>query len=384
MLSEVYRPRYCSLPVHHQEDDRVSTELRLPQIEAPNHDCTIILGAPPNTKDRTEVPLTDSFMALEVLRICGLISESRNTNLASHMLERNIQCVNISKFQSQESPESPAFLPTFWRFPLNVRCHKSTCGALHALSQRKFETMVVRLQGHGFDSCDPVRVSDSSIFQYTYYFIFHNTIYPEFDPHILTMVSAGDILENDTGLPHQLFFPSPISPKTSNPSFLKIPSAPTFSPTFRSPNSLWKESFPSATLPYANDFQIQVSVNAGHLIANSTSIRDAQTDTCILEYIGQRPEGERFYADRIILAEKAEIPTPIVEKSKRETFYVYRKGNKGVLFDKICTYLDVSGVLEYGEVVENEGKTDSIYGVWPKPLQRRVIIRKGWKYILET
>ncbi|KAH6192157.1 hypothetical protein HBI53_212550 [Parastagonospora nodorum] len=374
MLSEVCRPRSCSLPVHHQEVDRVSTELRLPQIEAPNHDCTFILGALPKTKDKSEVPLTDSFIALEVLRICGFISGSRKTYLASHMLERNTQCVNISKFQSQESPESPVFLPTFWRFPLNVRCHKSTCGALHALSQRKFETMV---------SAGDILENDTG-FRWAAngkYLLFKETQSANLHPSLKL---------TNTGLPHQLFFPSPISPKTSNPSFLKIPSAPTFSPTFRSPqwsfppNSLWKESFPSATLPYANDFQIQVSVNAGHLIANSTSIRDAQTDTCILEYIGQRPEGERFYADRIILAEKAEIPTPIVEKSKRETFYVYLKGNKGVLFDKICTNLDVSGVVEYGEVVENEGKTDSIYGVWPKPLQRRVIIRKGWKYILET
>ncbi|KAH5139178.1 hypothetical protein HBH70_101730 [Parastagonospora nodorum] len=314
-------------------------------------------------------------MALEVLRICGLISESRNTTLLR-------TCSNETSNVSTYPSSNPKRALRAQHFCQHSGASRSTYAATKAHAAPSTHCRSANLK--------PWLVSDSSIFQYTNYFIFHNTIYPEFDPHILTMVSAGYILENNTGLPHQLFFPSPISPKTSNPSFLKIPSAPTFSPTFRSPqwsfppNSLWKESFPSATLPYANDFQIQVSVNAGHLIANSTSIRDAQTDTCILEYIGQRPEGERFYADRIILAEKAEIPTPIVEKSKRETFYVYRKGNKGVLFDKICTYLDVSGVLEYGEVVENEGKTDSIYGVWPKPLQRRVIIRKGWKYILET
>jgi hypothetical protein len=289
------------------------------------------------------------------------------------MIERNAQYVNISKVQSKEIPEVPAFLPKFWRFPLNLRYHKNTCGALYALSQLKFETMV---------SSGYILENDTG-FRWTAngkYLLFKETQSANLHP--------SPRLTN-TGLPHQLFFPSPRSPKTSSPSFLKIPSAPTLSPTFRSPqwsfppNSLWKESLPSATLVYANDFQIQVSVNAGYLFADATCIRDARTDTCILEYVGQRPAGERLYTDRIILAEKAEIPTPTVEKSKRETFYVYHKGNKSVPFDKICTNLDVSGVMECGEVVENEGKTDSIYGVWPQPVQRRVIIRKGRKYVVD-
>lgn len=65
-----------------------------------------------------------------------------------------------------------------------------------------------------------------------------------------------------------------------------------------------------------------------------------------------------------------------MERGERDAFYDYREGNKGVLFDRICANLDASGVLEYGKVVDNEGKTASIYGVWPKPVQRRVIIRK--------
>jgi hypothetical protein len=234
------------------------------------------------------------------------------------------------------------------------------------------------------------------------------------------MVSAGYILENDKGfrwtandryllfkdtalaihpssppltntsLSHQLFSQSPTRLQTRLRTTPQISQAPTFSPTFRfpqwsfPPNSLWKESFPSAILQYANNFQIECSVNAGYLLADATSIRNAHSNACILEYAGQRPDGERLHAGRVFLAEKTEVPTPIVERRGREAFYGYREGNKGVLFDKTCANLDASGVVEYGQVADNEGKTDLIYGVWPKTLQRRVIMRKGRKYILEN
>lgn len=318
-----------------------------------------------------------SITKLDALRISDLISQPRKVALDAFALkarkERKIGPKASSTDLSPWIPDSTAdmrFLPQSWRFPPDVRYRKSTPGAMSGYSQRKFEIMVTA--GYILATENGLKWAANGK-----YLLFKD------DSH--TAPPAHDL------------FAQPITP--TNRGALKLPTSTNFTPTplnipWRfSALSLWQETYPSAISQWDHDWKLEDAVNAGVLVVDAKGIRHPHThvDDYILKHVGERDVKECLHAPIITRMEKPE--TPIVEIAEDEAMGTSSRTTtpnsikrRGVKFNRSCLSLNYIGEAKEGEVIDNEGKTESLYvdrdRKTSKAPQRKVVFRGRRHFVI--
>jgi hypothetical protein len=390
VLSGILRPRRSAFALLcNHEPNLPAIVLPAPASASRNRAMSLgasaLLGPSVAIGQDVELPNSGTITPYDVLCILGLVSEPRRSTLRTPeilQLDPSVRHDPSPKIRSARFPQMPEsitgmiFLQKPWHFHSDVLYCQSTSDALEGYNKGTFEVLI---------SAGDI-VEDTIGLRWTsngkYVLFRHNDDNPELcNNHQASLKSphrafyAHELFSQpktptanltiDSSHPTQLPTPTTQTPLYRRRILKTRPSGPPHQPlsfpwTFPE-SALYIEGTPCSTFltPLS---AIEADVTSGSLIVNDVGIRIPHTTRYTLLYIGERDDKERFYTKRITRVEVDRPATPIVDAVMENS----RGGDstpKSARFNAKFEGVDGDGQRWEGRVVDNEGKSDDMYGV---------------------